>query len=158
MAKVEPRETTGRPGPVRTSSGTRVAAVHRTPLTPSVASQPSANDISQMPTQELDLEQLRAMALRCASDVGAEEPALAAACDQAPMPVRDETSHPRPRLALVFTEEPDETPGTSHAATADLEEAEVERPRRLGRFVLALILIALAVAAVAAFDAYVVLP
>ena len=84
MAKVDPREKAGQSGPVRTSSGTRVAALVA-PLPHDVPSLPVANDVhhapeapeahdeavrEEMPTRELDLEQIRAMALRCASDVG----------------------------------------------------------------------------------------
>jgi hypothetical protein len=152
MAKGEPRETNAQPGPVRTSSGTRVAAVRLAPLDPDVTSKKGDNDVNQppardeMPTRELDLEQLRAMALRCASDVGADEPL-------APAPVR-------PRLQLVFTDEAGIAPAPPSAAgtVIDRDEIEAPRPRRLGRTLLLLVLFALPLATVAALSAYGLLP
>jgi hypothetical protein len=153
MAKVDPRETTGRSGPVRTSSGTRVA-VRLTPLTPDVTSQTGANDAhhvpakEEMPTRELDLEQLRAMALRCASDVGAEEPSLA----PAPSPLR-------PHLELVLAEEPDDSTLARRAAIAEIDDVEVARPRRSsGLVAAAVIVVALAIGTIAALAVYGALP
>jgi hypothetical protein len=143
MAKLEPRDATGQPGPQRLASGTRVAAVRLTPLTPSVTSRASENDISQMPTQQLDVEELRAMALRCASDVGADEPGVAPACEPAPPAVIDEPS--RPRLELVFAEDADDFQQELDAVGA---------PRRHARTVLAVLLVVLLLAAIVALATY----
>ena len=162
MAKVDPRETTGRAGPVRTSSGTRAAA-RLAPLTPSVASQPGANDVDpgpeapeardvpvreEMPTRELDLEQLRAMALRCASDFGAEEPGRAGA-----------PSPRRPHLELVLVEEPDDSPQSRRAATAEIDDAQVARPARSASpLAAAVVVVSLAIGTIAALAVYGALP
>jgi hypothetical protein len=156
MAKVDPRDTTGRAGPVRTSSGTR-AAVRLAPLTPGVASQAGANDIEprpeapareEMPTRELDLEQLREMALRCASDVGAEESRPAA-----------EASPLRPHLELVLVEEPDDSLPSRRAATAEIDDARMARPARSASLVAAaVVVVALAAGMVAALAVYGALP
>jgi hypothetical protein len=154
MAKVDPREKAGRSGPVRTSSGTR-AAVRVAPLAPDVTSLTGANDVregpdvrdgrdvavrEEMPTRELDLEQIRAMALRCASDFGADEPGLA----PAPSP-------PRPHLELVLVEEPDNAP----ASAAGIDDAEVARPgRSAGVVAAAIVLVALAIATIGALAVY----
>jgi hypothetical protein len=147
MAKVDPRETTGKPGPVRTSSGTRVA-MRITTLEPDVAWQRGANDMHDMPTRELDLDEVRAMALRCASDVGPTQRAHPAA----PVPPSAEPS--RPRLQLVLHE--DEAP--SSAVDADLLEGLVGRSRRSWAVALAVLVLALATATAAAFEVYGVLP
>jgi hypothetical protein len=145
MAKLDPQGTIDRSGPVRTSSGTR-PAMRLAPITPSVASHPGANDVDatpareEMPTRELDLEELRAMALRCASDVGAEATVAHAV---SPGPAAD-PQHARPRLEIVFTEDVDDLP--------------VARARRPARFALAVVLTALAIATFAALKAYAVLP
>ncbi|HEY3817728.1 MAG TPA: hypothetical protein VGL81_11180 [Polyangiaceae bacterium] len=148
MAKAEPRDTTGRPGPVRTSSGTRVAAARLTPLEPSVASQRAANDISEMPTRELDVEQLRAMALHCASDIGFGEPA-------APHPTRapatDASS--RPRLELVLTEDE----ALADAMAAELHDGDSSRSWRSVGIAL-VVMVVLALASGAVFEAYGVWP
>ena len=171
MAKAGPRETTGRPGPVRTSSGTRVAAARLTPVQPpavasprganddiretltavqppAVASPRGAYDISETPTRELDLEQLRAMALRCASDVGQGEQEY----DAAPMPAADKPS--RPRLELVLAE--DERP--LDAIDADRPGGRVDRSRRPGVLALVVVLLVLALATLAALEVYGLLP
>jgi hypothetical protein len=141
MAKADPRETTSRPGPVRTESGTRVAAARLTPvqLQTGTASPRAANDVNEMPTRELDLEELRAMALRCASDIG---PAKAA-----PTPAAD--TRLRPRLELVLT---DEAP--MPAVGADRPGGEVARPRRSGGRALLVLVVMLATASIAALEVY----
>lgn len=144
---MDPRETTGKPGPVRTSSGTRVA-MRITTLEPDVAWLRGANDLHDMPTRELDLDEVRAMALRCASDVGPAERAH----PSAPMPPADEPS--RPRLQLVLHE--DEAP--SSAIDVDSLEGQVRRSRRSWALALVVVLIVLATATAAAFEVYGVLP
>jgi len=145
MAKADPRETTDRPGPVRTSSGTRIAA-RRAPLESvesDVVAPRSANDVNEMPTRELDLEQLRAMALRCASDVGSAERTHPAS----PIPGAREGS--RPRLELVLA---DEAPPSS--GDADRDERAVHRSRRSGVLAFVVVIVVLAAAAVAACEVY----
>lgn len=141
MAKADPRETIERTGPVRTSSGTRVAAVRLTPLEPSVSSRRGANDFHDMPTRELDQAQLRAMALRCASDVGAGE----GAHHPAPMPATEKPS--RRRLELVLAEDE----ARLAAADGDLPGGEVGRSRRYGGLALVVAVVVFAMAAVAAY-------
>lgn len=157
MAKVDPREeTAGRPGPVRTSSGTR-AAFRLAPLTPGVSSQEGgANDVEpapaapvreEMPTRELDLDQLRAMALRCASDVGADEPGLS-------------PSPPRPRLQLILAEEPERATTTeARDALVAIDDTAGPRPVRTSNLAAAAVVaLALALGVVAALAAYGALP
>jgi hypothetical protein len=159
MAKLDPRGTTDRQGPVRTSSGTR-AAVRLAPITPSVASRPGANDVDvdvdidadpmpareEMPTRELDMEELRAMALRCASDVGAEAPVVGARTHEASStsPADPHRARARPRLEIIFSE--------------DVDDAPVARARRPARFALVVLVAVLAIATLAALKAYAVLP
>ena len=73
MAKVEARAiggpTIAKPGPVRTSSGTR-QAIRLEAQPPPIARAPSANDADD--TKQLHAAELREMALRCASDVLAQ--------------------------------------------------------------------------------------
>jgi hypothetical protein len=150
MAKLEPREATGRTGPVRTSSGTRVA-VRLSPLAPGVASQTGANDVypeqegppasarAEMPTRELDLEELRAMALRCASDFGAEEP--------------DPSSPARPRLELILVEEQEEAPSARRGEIA-ADSVGKGRPRRSAGLAAAMVATALVVGVCAALAVY----
>src|ERR1700722_13398424 len=152
MAKVDPREKAGQSGPDRTSSGTR-AAGRVAALPPDVTSLPVANDVhhapegrdesvrEEMPTRELDLEQIRAMALRCASDVGVDEPRLV------PVP-----SPQRPHLELVLVDEPD------RAGTA-VDHGEVPRPGRWASLAAAVVvLVSLAIAVFAALAVYGALP
>jgi len=152
MAKVDPREKAGQSGPVRTSSGTR-AAVRVAPLPPDVAALPVANDVhhapqarhesvrEEMPTRELDLEQIRAMALRCASDVGVDEPRLV------PVP-----SPQRPHLELVLVDEPD------RAGEAG-DSGELQRPRPWASLAAAVVVVvSLAIAVFAALAVYGALP
>lgn len=142
---MDPRETADKPGPVRTSSGTRVA-MRITTLEPDVAWQRGANDLHDMPTRELDLDEVRAMALRCASDIGPAERA------HPPVPPAAEPS--RPRLQLVLHE--DEPP--SSAMDVDPLEGQVGRSRRSWALALVVVLIVLATATAAAFEVYGVLP
>jgi len=146
MAKVDPRETTGKPGPVRTSSGTRVA-MRVTTLEPDVAWQRGANDLHDMPTRELDLDEVRAMALRCASDVGPSERAH----PSAPVPPGAEPS--RPRLQLVLPE--DEAP--TSAVDVDPPDGQVGSRRSWG-LAFVVVFAVLATATAAAFEVYGVLP
>src|ERR1700722_5823977 len=151
MAKADPRETPGRPGPVRTSSGTRVAARRASlevleTVESEVAAQRSANDVNEMPTRELDLEQLRAMALRCASDVGSAERSHPAS----PIPGAEE---PRPRLELVLAGDAPLFP-----RDADGPEGAVRHSRRSGVLALVVVVVVLAVASVAACEVYGLLP
>ncbi len=166
MAKVDPREKVGRTGPVRTSSGTR-AVVRVASLPPDVSSLPGANDVQpspevndrpcrdEMPTRELDLEQIRAMALRCASDVGGDAPGLT----PAPSPLR-------PRLELVLGEEADSA-RTALAASDDVADVDAvdaidiegllpERSSSLAAA--AVVVVALVVATLAALGVYGALP
>ncbi len=73
MAKLDARANAGvtntKPGPVRTSSGTR-QAIRLEPQSPPIARAPSANDGDD--TKQFHAAELREMALRCASDVLAE--------------------------------------------------------------------------------------
>jgi len=147
MGKADPREKTATPGPVRTSSGTRVA-MRITTLEPDVAWLRGANDLHDMPTRELDLDEVRAMALRCASDVGPAERAH----PSAPVPPAAEPS--RPRLQLVLHE--DEAP--SPAIDVDSVDAQVGRSRRSWAVALVVVLVVLATATAAAFEVYGVLP
>jgi hypothetical protein len=142
MAKADPRETADRTGPVRTSSGTRVAAGRLTPVEPGVASRRGANDVGDMPTRELDQAELRAMALRCASDVGTP----------APMPVAEKPSRRRLELVLTDVEAP------LAAVDGDLVGREEDPPRRHGGLALVLVVAVLAMAAVAAYGLYGVVP
>ncbi len=144
---MDPRERTGKPGPVRTSSGTRVA-MRVTTLEPDIAWQRGANDLHDMPTRELDLDEVRAMALRCASDVGPAERAH----PSAPVPPAAEPS--RPRLQLVLHE--DEAP--SSAVGVDPADGPVGRPRRSWGLALVVVFVVLATATAAAFEVYGVLP
>ncbi len=146
MAKVDPRETTDKPGPVRTSSGTRVA-MRVTTLEPDVAWLRGANDLHDMPTRELDLDEVRAMALRCASDVGPAERAHPAA----PVPPAAEPS--RPRLQLVLN---DEAP--SSAVEVDPPDGQLGPSRRSWGLALVVVFVVLATATAAAFEVYGVLP
>jgi hypothetical protein len=148
MAKADPRETTDRTGPVRTSSGTRVAAGRLTPLAPGVPSRQRANDVNDMPTRELDSAQLRAMALRCASDVDAG----GGAHDPAAMPVAGMPRRRRLELVLAEVEAP---PG---AVDGELAEGEVRPARRHGGLALVLVLTVLAMVAVAAYRLYGIAP
>jgi hypothetical protein len=61
------------PGPVRTVSGTR-PAIRLERVVPA----PIANDADDSPTQRLGIAELRAMALRCASDVEPAAPPVLA--------------------------------------------------------------------------------
>jgi hypothetical protein len=159
MAKVDPREATGRPGPVRTESGTR-ARVRVAPVAPEVTAQPGANDVQpereeryvrpEMPTRELDLDSIRALALRCASDVGAE----AKVSPPAPAPEAKPKPSPKPspkraRLELVLTEEADETPAPRPGRSWG---------RTLGLLVVVLALATGALAALQALQTYGILP
>ena len=152
MAKVDPREKVGQSGPVRTSSGTR-AAVRVAPLPPDVTSLPVANDVhhapeardesvrEEMPTRELDLEQIRAMALRCASDVGVDEPRL--------VPV---ASPQRPHLELVLVDEPDR-------AGAAIDPGELPRTGPWASLAAAVVVVVLlSIAVFAALAVYGALP
>jgi len=143
MAKADPRKTVDRTGPARTSSGTR-AAVRLTRLEPSVPSRRGANDFNDMPTRELDSVQLRAMALRCASDVGAGEGAQ----HPTSMPAAEKPS--RRRLELVLAE--DEAPLA--AVDGGLPGSEVGRSRRYRGLALVLVVAVFAMAAVAAYGLY----
>ncbi len=148
MAKADPRETMDRTGPVRTSSGTRVAAGRLTPLEPGVPSRRGANDVNDMPTRELDSAQLRAMALRCASDVDAGE----GAHDPAPMPVAGKPRRRRLELVLAEVEAP------LAAVDGDLAGREAAPSRRYGGLALVLVVAVLAMAAVAAYGLYGIVP
>jgi hypothetical protein len=148
MAKADPRETTDRTGPVRTSSGTRVAAGRLTPLAPGVPSRQRANDVNDMPTRELDSAQLRAMALRCASDVDAG----GGAHDPAAMPAAGQPRRRRLELVLAEVEAP---PG---AIDGDLADREERSARRHGGLALVLVLTVLAMVAVAAYRLYGIAP
>jgi hypothetical protein len=148
MAKADPRETIDRTGPVRTSSGTRVAAGRLTRLEPGVPSRRGANDFNDMPTRELDQVELRAMALRCASDVDAGE----GAHDSAPMPVAGKP--PRRRLELLLAE----VEAPLAAVDGDLAGREAGPSRRHGGLALLLVVAVLAMAAVAAYGLYGIVP
>jgi hypothetical protein len=151
MGKPDPRETTGRPGPVRTSSGTRVIAVRvTTPIEPSVTAQRSANDVNELPTMELDTDQLRALALHCASDVGHVEPAE-------PPPAADKPSRPRLQLVFIEDEEPRVVLDAVRHDSPQLEEP-VDLPRRPRGLTLVVVLCAIAVVAVVVSRVYGVLP
>ncbi len=148
MAKADPRETMDRTEPVRTSSGTRVAAGRLTPLEPGVASRRGANDVNDMPTRELDSVQLRAMALRCASDVDAGE----GAHDPVSMSVAGKP--PRRRLELVLAD----VEAPLAAVDGDLADGEVRPSRRHGGLALVLVITVLAMVAIAAYRVYGVMP
>ena len=86
------------------------------------------------------------MALRCASDVGPDEPGLAAA----PSPLR-------PHLELVLVDEPERASSASPAAAN--EDVELPRPGRWASLVAAAVVaVALAVATLAALAVYGALP
>jgi hypothetical protein len=140
-AKADPQRAYAERGPVRTESGTRVVAVRLTPETPASAREPrpSVSDVGQMPTRELDVAELRRMALRCASDVDAVGGAPAAALDAEP--ARDLIEAPPlartpARLELVYADDDDEVDAVARAM----------RPPRVGRVVLAVLLVAAAIA------------
>jgi hypothetical protein len=147
MGKADARDKIGQAGPVRTSSGTRVA-MRITTLEPDPAWQRGANDMHDMPTRELDLDEVRAMALRCASDIGPAQRAHPSA------PVLPAAEPSRPRLQLVLHE--DEAP--SSAVDADLPEGLAGRSRRSWALALVIVVVALATATAAAFEVYGVLP
>jgi len=141
MAKTDPRETLDRTGPVRTSSGTRVAVGGLTRLEPGVPSRRGANDVDDMPTRELDSAQLRAMALRCASDVDAGDGAR----DPAPVPGAGKPARRRLELVLADVEAP------LAAVDDELAGGELAPSRRHGALALMLVVAVLAIAAVAAY-------
>jgi hypothetical protein len=135
---VDRRRAHSGPGLARPESGMRVAAAWVTDEAPTQPQGESVHIAGELPTRQLELAEVRRMALRCASDVGADVPvadADVAVADDDVLAAAPPAPAPRARLELVLTDEDDEW---SH----DL----APRPRA-GRVVVAVVLVAAVVAA-----------